>query len=84
MGELVYVPHPPCLRMSKAMTRGLLDIQHGPLQRRNTTTLATKLGNDQRTQDGYVALLDVAKAFPSVPRSMLTTLVKEAGAPKPS
>ena len=33
------------------------------------------------TQHGYVALLDVAKAFPSVPRPMLTGIVKEAGAP---
>ena len=34
------------------------------------------------TQDGYVALLDVAKASPSVPRPMLTGIVKEAGAPE--
>ena len=53
--------------ISKAMTPGLLDIQHGALQGRNTTTLATKLLNDLHTQDGYMALLDVAKAFPSVP-----------------
>ena len=55
------------MRISKAMTPGLLDIQHGALQGRNTTTLATKLLNDLHTQDGYVALLDVAKAFPLVP-----------------
>ena len=64
------------------MTPGLLDIQHGALQGRNTTTLATKLLNNLHTQDGYVALLDVAKAFPSVPRPMLTRIVKEAGAPE--
>ena len=64
------------------MTLGLLDIQHGALQSRNTTTLATKIMNHLRTQDGYVALLDVAKAFPSVPRPMLTGIVKEAGAPE--
>ena len=29
-----------------------------------------------------MALLDVAKAFPSVPRPMLTGIVKEAGAPE--
>ena len=62
------------------MTPGLLDIQHGALQDTNTTTLATKLLNDIHTQDGYVALLDVAKAFPSVPQSMLTNIVKEARA----
>ena len=44
--------------------------------------LATKLLNDLHTEDGYVALLDVAKAFPSVPRPMLTGIVKEAGAPE--
>ena len=69
-------------RISRAMTPGLLDIQHGATQGRNTTTLATKLLNDLHTEDGYVALLDVAKAFPSVPRPMLSGLVKEAGAPE--
>ena len=44
--------------------------------------LATKPLNDLHTQDGYVALLNVAKAFPSVPRPMLTGIVKEAGAPE--
>ena len=57
-------------------------MQHGALQGRNTTTLATKLLNDLHTQDGYVALLDAAKAFPLVPRPMLTGFVKEAGAPE--
>ena len=70
------------MRISRAMTLGIVDIQHGALQGRNTTTLATKLLNDPQTQDGYVALLDVAKAFPSVPRPMLTGIVKEAGAPE--
>ena len=70
------------MRISKAMTPRLLDIQHGAFQGRNTTTLATKLLNDLHTQDRYVALLDVAKVFPSVPRPMLTNIVKEAGAPK--
>ena len=69
------------MSISKAMTSGLLDIQHGALQGRNTTTLATKLLSDPPTQDGDIALLDVAKAFPSVPRPMLTGIVKEAGAP---
>ena len=55
------------MRISRAMRPGLLDIQHSALQGRNTTTLATKLLNDLHTQDGYVALLDVAKAVPSVP-----------------
>ena len=68
--------------ISKAMTPGLFDIQHGPLQGRNTTTLATKLLNNLHTQDGYVALLEVAKAFPLVPRPMLTGIVKEVGAPE--
>ena len=62
------------MRIAKAMTPGLLDIQRGALHGRNTTTLATK-----HTQARYVALLDVAKAFPSVPRSMLTNIVKNAG-----
>ena len=70
------------MRIANAMTSGLLDIQHGALQGRNTTTLATNLLNDMHTQDGYVPLLDVAKAFPSVPRSMLTNIVKDAGAPE--
>ena len=42
--------------------------------------LATKLLNDLHTQDRCVAVLDVAKAFPSVPRLMLTNIVKEARA----
>ena len=61
---------------------GCVHIQHGALQGRNTTILATKLMNDLHTQDSYVALLDVAKAFPSAPRPMLTGIVKEAGAPE--
>ena len=69
-------------RISRAMTPGLLDIHHGAIQGRNTTTLATKLLNDLHAQDGYVALLDVAKAFPSVPRPMLTGIAKEAGEPE--
>ena len=69
-------------RISRAMTPGLLDMQHGAIQGQNTTTLATRLLNDLHTQDGYVALLDVAKAFPSVPQLMLTGIVKEAGAPE--
>ena len=64
------------------MTPGQLDIQHGGLKGRHTTTLATKLLNKLHTREGYIALLDVAKAFPSVPRSMLTNIVKEAGAPE--
>ena len=64
------------------MTPGLLDIRHGATHGRNTTKLATKLLNDLHTEEGYVALLDVAKAFPSVPRPMLTGIVKEAGAPE--
>ena len=67
------------MRISRAMTPGLLDTQHGTIQGRNTTTLATKLLNDLHTE---LALLDVAKAFPSVPRPMLTGMVKEAGAPE--
>ena len=70
------------MRILGALTPGLLDIQHGATQGRNTTTLATKLLNDLHVEDGYVALLDVAKAFPSVPRPMLTGIVKEAGAPE--
>ena len=69
-------------RISGALTPGLLDIQHGATQGRNTTTLATKLFNDLHAEDGYVALLDVAKAYPSVPRPMLTGIVREAGAPE--
>ena len=69
-------------RISGALTPGPLDIPHGTTQGRNTTTLATKLLNDLHVEDGYVALLDVAKAFPSVPRPMLTGIVKEAGAPE--
>ena len=69
-------------RISRATPPELLDIQHGATQGRNTTTLATKLLNDLHTQDGYVASLDVAKAFPSVPRPMLTGIIKEAGAPE--
>ena len=70
------------MRISRAVTPGLLDVQHGALQGRNTTTLATKLLNDLHSQDGYVALLDVAKAFPSVPQPMPPGIVKEAGAPE--
>ena len=69
------------MRVAKAMTPRLLDIQHGALQGRDTNTVATKLLNELHTQDGYVALLHVAKAFPSVPLSMLSNIVKEAGAP---
>ena len=68
--------------ISKAMTPGLLDLQHGALQGQNCTTLATKLLNHLHTQDEYVALLDVAKAFPSVPRPMLTGIVSEAREPE--
>ena len=70
------------MRISKAMNPGLLAIQHGAPQGRNTTTLATKLLNNLHTQAGYVVLLDVAKAFPSVPQPMLTGIVNEAGAPE--
>ena len=62
------------------MTPRLLDIPHGVLQGRNTTTLATKLMNDLHTQQGFVVLLDVAKAFLSVPQPTPTNIVKEAGA----
>ena len=69
------------MRIANAMTPSLLSIQHGALQGTNTTTLATKLLNDLHAHDGYIAMLDVAKAFPLVPRLMLTNIVKEAGAP---
>ena len=38
--------------------------------------------NKSAGPDGVPPLLDVAKAFPSVPRPMLTGIVKEAGAPE--
>ena len=69
-------------RISRAMTPGLLDIQHGPSQVQNTTTVARKLLIDLHTEDGYVALSDVVKALSSVPPPMLTGIVKEAGAPE--
>ena len=74
--------HTLLMRIAKAMTPGLLAIQHGALQGRNTTTLASNLLNNLHTQDGCVPVLDVAKAFPSVPRSMVTNIGKEAGAPE--
>ena len=74
-GTCSILTHLLLMRISRAMTPGLLDIQHGARQGRNTTTLATKLLNNLHTQDGYVALLDVAKAFPSVPRPMLTGIL---------
>ena len=55
------------MRIAKAMTPRLLGIQYVALHGRNTTTLAIKLLNDLQTQDGQVALLEVAKAFPAVP-----------------
>ena len=70
------------MRIADAMTPGLLNIQHGALRGGNSTTLATKLLNDLHTQDRYVVMWHVTKAFPSVPRSMLTNVVKEAGAPE--
>ena len=54
-------------RITKAMTPGLVDIRHSTLSGKNTTTLTAKLMNDLHKKEGYVALLDVAKAFPSVP-----------------
>ena len=62
-------------------TASLLKIRQRAPQGKNTTTLAAKLLNDVHTQDGYVAVLDIAKAFLSVSRSMLTNIVKEAGTP---
>ena len=47
------------------------------------TTLTARLMNDLHKTDGYLALLDVAKAFPSVPRMMITDIIEEAGAPEP-
>ena len=70
------------MRIANAMTPRLLNIQHGALRGGNTMTLASKLLNDLHTQDRYVVLWHVTKAFPSVPRSMLTNIVKEAGAPE--
>ena len=70
-------------RITRAMTPGLLTIQHGALSGRNTTTLTAKLMNDLHKTDGYVALFGVAKAFPSVPRMMITDIIQEAGAPEP-
>ena len=60
------------------MTPGLLDIQHGALSGKNTTTLIAKLMNDLHKAQGYLPLLDVAKAFPSVPRMMTTGIIQEA------
>ena len=73
-------------RITKAMTRGLLNIQHFVLSAHNTTTLAAALtlinpGLDKTA--GYLALLDVAKAFPSAPYTTITDLTCEAGAPEP-
>ena len=65
-------------RITKAMTPGLLNIQHGALSGRNTTTLTTKLMNNLHKSEGYLA-----KAFPSVPRTMITDIIREAGAPEP-
>ena len=70
-------------RITQAMTPGLLPIQHGAISGRNTTTLAAQLVNDLHKADAYVTLLDVAKAFPSVPRSMITDIIRQADAPEP-
>ena len=50
---------------------------------RNKTTLTVKLMNDLQKAEGYLPLLDVAKAFPSVPRMMIADIIQEAGAPEP-
>ena len=65
------------------MTPGLLTMQHGALSGRNTTTLTARLMNDLQKTNGPLALYDVAKAFPSVPRMMITDIIKEAGATEP-
>ena len=70
-------------QITQAMTAGLLPIQHGAISGRNTTTLAAQLVNNLHKADAHVALLDVAKAFPSVPRSMITDIIRQADAPEP-
>ena len=70
-------------RITSPMVTGLLDIQHGALSGRNTTTLTAKVVNDLHKTEGYLALLDMAKAFDSVPRTMITNIIWEAGAPEP-
>ena len=65
------------------MTLGLLNIQHGALGGRNTMTLIAKPANNIHKTDGCLALLNVAKAFPSVPRTMITDIIREARAPDP-
>ena len=69
--------------ITAAMAAGLLDMQHGALSDGNTTTLTARLINDLRKTEGYLALLDVAKVLPSVPRTMITDIIREAGAPEP-
>ena len=69
--------------ITQAMTPGLLPIQHGAISGRNTTTLAAQLVSDLHKADAHVALLDVAKAFPSVPRSSITHIIRQADAPEP-
>ena len=66
--------------MATAMTPDVLDIQHGALSGRRTTTLTAKLVNNSHKTNGYPALLNVAKAFLSVPRTMITDIMQEAGA----
>ena len=58
-------------RITKAMTPGVLNIQHGALSGNNTTTLMAKLVNYLHKSEGYPAVLEVAKAFPSVPHSRI-------------
>ena len=65
------------------MSPGLLTIQHGALSGKSRTTLTTRLMNDLLKTEGYLALLDVAKAPPSVPQMMITGILREAGAPEP-
>ena len=39
--------------------------------------------NNLHKTDGHLALLDVAKVFPSVRRMMITDIIQEARAPEP-
>ena len=72
-------------RIMHATTLGLLNIQHASRRGRNTTSLAARLLDDLQRHKGHLALLNVAKPFffSSVPRTMITYIMREARALEP-
>ena len=52
--------------ITKAMNPGLLTIHRGAVRARNNTTLTATLIHNLPKMEGYLALLGVAKPFPSI------------------